>query len=407
MQQRRSLEEYIESLMYEESLNDLITILSDTIDSLPIGDNIAGYSAGLGGGISNGGGGAECVGSYPVSGYTRSDGTEVSGYIRTCGAAHAGSSSETKSNNQQNTNSENDWDSVNPDDLDDVLDRELLEDYYNNRTPLLEGKVEQEVLPQVKSIEPESLPEIYSNDKLTAEEDFQKKLAEKLPFDRFVIAQDYYKISLDLANNPEAVKDNARNRFFKVSNLPNNVDKKVVQNKIAKSLKMDVNSQENKATFEKTDVILPQENSRIVTLIKKSDIIKNFVVNNYENIKSGKLKGELIQGGIKFDAPTYKELINPIKYSDKMTLFLVLHSVDVYDIKQNSDGSVSFKICDFYDFDYLNTKLTDSLKTKAVNRINNNAFHQQAAKKLKPYVIYIPVTISQKELEKMLNKKRI
>ena len=37
----------------------------------------------------------------------------------------------------------------------------------------------------------------------------------------------------------------------------------------------------------------------------------------------------------------------------------------------------------------------------------SNYIYQQSAKKLKPYVIYIPVTISQEELEKMLNKKRI
>lgn len=30
-----------------------------------------------------------CVGSYPVSGYTRADGVEVKGYTRTCGAKHA------------------------------------------------------------------------------------------------------------------------------------------------------------------------------------------------------------------------------------------------------------------------------------------------------------------------------
>ena len=37
-----------------------------------------------------------CVGSYPVSGYTRSDGTEVSGYTRSCGAKHTkGKSSKT------------------------------------------------------------------------------------------------------------------------------------------------------------------------------------------------------------------------------------------------------------------------------------------------------------------------
>lgn len=31
---------------------------------------------------------SSCVGSYPVSSYTRSNGTKVSGYSRTCGASH-------------------------------------------------------------------------------------------------------------------------------------------------------------------------------------------------------------------------------------------------------------------------------------------------------------------------------
>lgn len=31
---------------------------------------------------------SQCAGSYPVNGYTRSDGTEVGGYTRTCGAQH-------------------------------------------------------------------------------------------------------------------------------------------------------------------------------------------------------------------------------------------------------------------------------------------------------------------------------
>ena len=35
-----------------------------------------------------------CVGSYSVRGYTRGDGTQVSGYTRTCGAAHNSSSSQ-------------------------------------------------------------------------------------------------------------------------------------------------------------------------------------------------------------------------------------------------------------------------------------------------------------------------
>ena len=38
-----------------------------------------------------------CIGSYSVSGYTRSDGTQVSSYTRTCGAAHNSNSSSSSS----------------------------------------------------------------------------------------------------------------------------------------------------------------------------------------------------------------------------------------------------------------------------------------------------------------------
>lgn len=48
-----------------------------------------------------------CVGSYPVSSYTRTDGTEVSGYTRTCGAKHDGKTEKKKQpqkNHKSNTN---------------------------------------------------------------------------------------------------------------------------------------------------------------------------------------------------------------------------------------------------------------------------------------------------------------
>lgn len=382
MQQRSSLEEYIESLMYEESLNDLITILSDTIDSLPIGDNIAGYSAGLGGGTSNGGSGSECVGSYPVSGYTRSDGTEVSGYIRTCGAAYAGSSSEGKNNNQQNTDTENDWDYVNPDDLDDVLDRELLEDYYNNRTPLLEGKVE-----QIRYVQPKAATEIYSRDELTVEENLQKTLTENLPTDAFVIAQDYYTISFDLANNPDAVKDNARNRFYKVENLPDFVNKQIVYDKIEKSLNVDL---EDSGVIKNTMVVIPRENSPIVKKLKNAKETKRLIRKYAEELsdENTSIRTSVIYTEGLFD------------------LYGTLKKADIENLHKNKDGSIEFTVVDYYDFEYLNMQSTDKLKIKAANHINNNAFYQQAAKKLKPYVIYIPVKIPKEEADEILIKPR-
>ncbi len=44
-----------------------------------------------------------CAGSYSVSGYTRSDGTQVSSYTRTCGAAHSSSSSSSSSTSTPNS----------------------------------------------------------------------------------------------------------------------------------------------------------------------------------------------------------------------------------------------------------------------------------------------------------------
>ena len=44
-----------------------------------------------------------CVGSYSVSGYTRGDGTDVSSYTRSCGAAHNSSSSSTSSKSTSNS----------------------------------------------------------------------------------------------------------------------------------------------------------------------------------------------------------------------------------------------------------------------------------------------------------------
>lgn len=48
----------------------------------------------------------ECVGSYSVSGYTRADGTAVSGYVRTCGASHNSSSSSANSTKEKNLTDE-------------------------------------------------------------------------------------------------------------------------------------------------------------------------------------------------------------------------------------------------------------------------------------------------------------
>ena len=87
---------------------------------------------------SSNNGGSECVGSYPVSGYTRAEGTEVDSYVRTYGAAHAGaadnSPQDKKSLNYNSNPEENDWDSVNTDELDEYIETEMIEEYHKNKS---------------------------------------------------------------------------------------------------------------------------------------------------------------------------------------------------------------------------------------------------------------------------------
>ena len=400
MQQRSSLEEYIESLMYEESLNDLITILSDTIDSLPIGDNIAGYSAGLGSGTSNGGGGAECVGSYPVSGYTRSDGTEVSGYIRTCGAAHAGSSN----NNQQNTDSENDWDYVNPEDLDDVLDRELLEDYYNNRTPLLEGKVEHDEVSSMKDYLVEMINKIknvYSKyEGLFPLEAAQKALS-KSSIGKTSEKQ-YYGYSANLADG-EAPSDfmKEQNDFYKLKDITDPELRKIYIEKAAKMYGLNPSAPDTYERVKNTVIVMPKQNSQLYNQIKNSETFQRWVAENYEKIKNNETPDETIT----FPSSLFD--------SDKRALYATIHRADIK-AKVNKDGSMQIKLNDGFDFekwklkDYKNAKnLKDFLGTPIYNQIiraNNRAHNQQESGQITNYILSTYFNLTEDELEEMLRK---
>ncbi|DAB00539.1 MAG: hypothetical protein KIC88_07050 [Acinetobacter sp.] len=71
-------------------------------------------------------------------------------------------------------------------------------------------------------------------------------------------------------------------------------------------------------------------------------------------------------------------------------------------MKLNKDGSLTFYISDFYDFDYIDTIGGKNYGHKIFNEINNKAYYQQKANKLKPYMIYIPVTISKEELKNII-----
>jgi len=65
------------------------------------------------------------------------------------------------------------------------------------------------------------------------EEISQKAAAKHLPWDKILTLKDYYKIALELSDNPNDVVSNERNHICKTNNLPQNINKKVVLDKIS------------------------------------------------------------------------------------------------------------------------------------------------------------------------------
>ena len=225
---------------------------------------------------SSNNGGSECVGSYPVSGYTRAEGTEVDSYVRTYGAAHAGaadnSPQDKKSLNYNSNPEENDWDSVNTDELDEYIETEMIEEYHKNKS-LYTGYIAKSQLAEEINNKLKEVSQTYRNyDRLTTDEKLQKFVTKNLGFPNYIPMQDYYKISLDLVDQPEKLKNNSRNHFYKLTNLPSNINKN--DEKVASSLKLDTSRLENKKIIENTTVVIPQPDSPLVQMVKQSKVTK-------------------------------------------------------------------------------------------------------------------------------------
>lgn len=360
----------------------------------------------------------ECVGTYPVSGYTRADGTEVSGYTRSCGAAHNGKSKPEKAEPIE----EPDYFAEN--EGYDVLEGRVEKNEDVENEPQKENNTGSQK-PSVNTSKPspnkqinntkkenelqytsEVFGEISNVDNLELDriERWQKQVAQNKYGNILVPLKDYYKISLDLADKPDNVKSNERYQVYKVSDLPADFDKNVVYQKIARGMNIDFSSEGRKNLFKDVRVVIPRDNSKLVELIKKSDEMKAILKRENDNILDGKYKNEYLPGGVEFKKPAGIDLGDE-QWRDKATLFGVIHNADIYNIRKSNDGSINLTISDFYDFENWKINDSDSNSNKFTKFLNNNADAQQRAGKLTPYVLYIPVKFTQKELEELMKAK--
>lgn len=326
---------------------------------------------------------SECAGTYPVSGYTRSNGVEVSDYMRTCGAAHAGNGKNSNKNDSQNNNDNN-------------------ENNQNNHTPVFEARIEKNrVIEDFKEFLREHVSTYNHYDNLRVDEALQKAATKYPHGNELFPIKDYYKISLDLADEPDNVVSNNRYSVFKVKNLPIICNEKIILDKIAKGMNLDIKNPKNKERIENVRVIVPRENSKLVELIKNSDEIKNIIKKEEKNIESELYKNKYYPNGVRFDLS--KKIENSSQsWTDKVTLFGVIHNADIYNMQKYSKGEIAFVIVDFYDFQSWNIDKI-SFKNILTKYINDNAYWQQEAKQLVPYVLYIPIEFSFREVWDILH----
>ena len=322
-----NIDDFINELLQEQEARIAGSIYNDLLVPYFLQQEAAGKGNAVNG----------CAGTYPVSGYTREDGTEVRGYMRTCGAAHAGNSY--RSENKKN------------------------ETYKQNND---------------------------GNNKLSVMEAIQKEAAQLGFGNEQFPAKDYYKIALDLADNPDKVVSDERNHIYKAGDLPDSINQKIVFDKIAQGLKIDANNPNNIEVFKDTTVVVPRENSPVMQLIKISPITKKMIIDNYKNIVNNK---KTVNTSVTFSFG---------RSNVAMNLFGTLNKVDIKNMKQNSDGSISFIISDFYDFDYMKHHKGEDFVYKNIVDANNRAASQQEKGRLKPYVLYIPVVLTKEELKELL-----
>ena len=81
----------------------------------------------------------------------------------------------------------------------------------------------------------------------------------------------------------------------------------------------------------------------------------------------------------------------------------VSDNADIYNMQKYSKGEIAFVIVDFYDFANWHFDKYDNTYDKIIKYVNNNAYWQQEAKQLVPYVLYIPIEFSFKEVWDILH----
>ena len=90
--------------------------------------------------------------------------------------------------------------------------------------------------------------------------------------------------------------------------------------KIAQGLKIDANNPNNKEVFKNTTVVVPEPDSKLIQVIKRSDKIKNLIKSEYENIVNGKYKNQYFAKQNDYIALTLKFSQNKVLWDEEQLI---------------------------------------------------------------------------------------
>ena len=174
----------------------------------------------------------------------------------------------------------------------------------------------------------------------------------------------YYKLSLDYENQKQYNKENS---YIKFKDIQNTDVKSFIKNNLEM---LDI-----PAVYDYTDVVIPQQNSKLVKSVYSSPEFKNVIKSNLSGIKSGRFKNKSFN----------------ITFDKTQDAHLTLGHATLYNMRV-VDDYVCGTLIDYYNFslfDKYNLNYS-SLKTLIAN---NNAYFQQETGRLHNYLIIFPIRI--------------
>lgn len=211
-------------------------------------------------------------------------------------------------------------------------------------------------------------------------------------------AREYYGLSANWGDNEQPTRKMRKtNDFYKLKDIGRQDLHRFMAEKIAKAENLDINNPDDYKKIEDFDIVVPKNNSELAAIIQRSPKMEEFIRQNYDKIKNGDFQKSV--QSIKFPYEGFKD-------SDKFNLFATIHLADLYDMKINPDGSLTYILNDHYDFDPAEHDENKSILYNLIMDANNIAVEQLKNKEIRPYQILRPVTIPKEELERILRSMK-